>query len=70
MSCRKQRVCLNGKYSATSDVPSEIVQRSEIGPLLFSLYINDLHESCPDSKIKLFADDAKAYKKYELVTIV
>ena len=63
LSSRKQCVCLNGKYSSISDVPSGIVQGSVIGPLLFALYINDLPECCPDCKIKLFADDVKAYKK-------
>ena len=62
LSSRKQCVCLNGKYSSISDV-SVIVQGSVIGPLLFALYINDLPECCPDCKIKLFADDVKAYKK-------
>ena len=63
LSRRKQCVCLNGKYSSISDVPSGIVQGSVIGPLLFALYINDLPECCSDCIIKLFADDVKAYKK-------
>ena len=63
LSSRKQCVCLNGKYSSISDVPSGIVQGSVIGPLLFALYINDLPECCPGCKIKLYANDVKAYKK-------
>ena len=62
LSSRK-RVCLNGKYFSVSDVPSGIVHESVIRPLLYALYINDLSEGCPDCKIKLFADDMKAYKK-------
>ena len=63
LSSRKQCFCLNGKYSSISNVPSGIVQGSVTRPLLFALYINDLSECCPDCKIKLFADDVKAYKK-------
>ena len=63
LSSRKQCVYLNGKYSSVSDVPSGKVQESVIRPLLFALYINDLSKSCSDGKIKLFADDVKAYKK-------
>ena len=70
LSSRKQRICLNGKCFAASDVPSEIVMGSAIGPFLLAQYINDLTESCTDSKIKLFADDVMACKIYELVMIV
>ena len=66
LSSRKQCIFLNRKYSSISDVPSGIVQGSVIGPLLFALYINDLPECCPDCKIKLFADDVKAYKKIRI----
>ena len=34
-----------------------------IGPLLFLMYINDLPKVCPNSRILLFADDAKLFKR-------
>jgi hypothetical protein len=60
---RKQCVCVNGVCSSYADVSSGIIQGSVLGPILFTLYINDLPANCPDCVIKLFADDVKAYKR-------
>jgi hypothetical protein len=60
---RKQCVNINNKCSEQSSVASGVIQGSVLGPLLFTLYINDLPTSCPNCTIKLFADDVKAYKR-------
>ena len=57
---RKQRVVLNGAQSSTVIVTSGIQQGSVLGPVLFTIYINDLPDVVRNTT-KLFADDAKIY---------
>ena len=57
VSQRTQTVCLKGKYSATLPVSNGIPQGSVLGPLLFTLYINDLPLHISSTSCDLFADD-------------
>jgi len=42
----------------------EIPQRSVLGPLLFTIYVNDIVQICPkECNIKMFADDTIIYRK-------
>ena len=59
---REQRVVLRDKYSSWRRVWSGVPQGSVLGPTLFLIYINDLVDSI-ECKGKLFADDAKIYKR-------
>jgi len=34
-----------------------------LGPLLFLIYVNDIHTACPDTILKLFADDSNVFVK-------
>ena len=41
-------------------VPSDVPQGTVLGPLLFSLYINDISTDI-ESEVRLFADDCVCY---------
>ncbi len=55
---RYQRVVLIGEESAWRDVTSSLVQGSVLGPVCFTMYINDLDIGV-QSEISKFADDTK-----------
>jgi hypothetical protein len=54
---RKQVCSVNGKVSASKNIKCGVPQGSNLGPILFLLYINDLPNSLKTSKPTLFADD-------------
>ena len=53
---RTQRAVVNGETSEWAPVLSGVPQGTVLGPLLFSLYINNISTHI-DSEIRLFADD-------------
>ena len=62
LSDRKQRVTVNGKNSAWTPVRSGTPEGSQLSPLLFALFVNDLPDKI-QTNILLFADDVKLYHK-------
>ena len=56
-SRRQQKVSLNGESSNYSKISCGVPQGSILGPLLFLLYINDMHCAMKNSLVHHFADD-------------
>ena len=54
---RKQYVSINGSDSKTIGVNIGVPQGSVLGPLLFLVYMNDLHVAIKNSTVHHFADD-------------
>jgi len=53
---------VEGQLSAEVRVTSAVPQGSELGPLLFLAYVNDIWRNM-ESTIRLFADDCVIYRK-------
>ena len=60
LSGRRQVVSVNGSVSAFASLHAGVPQGAILSPLLFSLYMNDIHSSGTDD-INLFADDTSMY---------
>ena len=62
LSDRHQSVFIDGKESDSLPVTSGVPQGSILGPLFFVLYFND-SPNVFNSKVSLYADDAKVFRK-------
>ena len=60
---RKQLVEVNGVCSDTKIIEFGVPQGSILGPLLFSIYVNDLNRSLTSGNCNMYADDTNAFLK-------
>ena len=61
LSNRKQYTEIKGNKSSYLDITTGVPQGSILGPILFLIYINDIHK-CSTLKLLCFADDTTAYQ--------
>ena len=59
---------MNGQLSSWSNIESGVPQGSILGPLLFSIYINDLSEDLT-TNAKLFADDVSLFSVVDNINL-
>ena len=62
---RSQRVRVENAYSERAEVLSGIPQGSILGPILFTIFINDIAEVV-ESGCRIFADDTKVFNKCDM----
>lgn len=55
---RAQRIVVNGATPVWQPVPSSVLQASILGPVLFNVFVKDLHAGVKCT-ISTFADDTK-----------
>ena len=66
---RTQRVVVGGAQSKILPVNSGVLQGSILSPLLFVLFINDIHEHISEGTyIALYADDTKIWRRIRSYT--
>lgn len=58
---RSQYVDAQGKKSRSMMIEGGVPQGSILGPLLFSIYVNDLPTVLSKSKVRMYADDVQLY---------
>ena len=61
LSDRKQFPSINGYNSDLMAVNFGVPQGSVLGPLIFLIYINDLHKAIQHCKVHHFADDTNLF---------
>lgn len=67
---RSQKVTVDSEESTTLPVYYGVPQGSILGPLLFSIYISDFHQSLNMCNIHHYADDSQVYLSFPIQDVV
>ena len=67
---RKQYVIIGNQVSTLNEISTGVPQGSVLGPLLFLIYINDLHKCIKYSKTYHFADDTSIMQSHSSLQIL
>ena len=70
LSNRQQFVSINGTQSLPCNICCGVPQGSILGPLLFSLYINDFDQSSDILSFILFADDSNLFYSHHDINVL
>ena len=62
---RKQYVIFDNPYSNLTDATNGVPQGSNLGPLLFSIYVNDLKNVNDKHKFTMYADETTIHFNWE-----
>ena len=68
LTSRKQYVIIGNQVSPLNEISTWVPQGSVLGPLLFLIYINDLHKCM--TKTYHFADDTSIMQSHSLLQIL
>ena len=58
---RRQRVCVGDEKSSWTNIHKGVPQGSILGPLLFTMYVNDLPKAVSQCNVKQYADDTTMF---------
>lgn len=69
LSERFQKVKVGNNFSTLVQMYSGVPQGSILGPLLFSIFINDIFTTCSHARLHAYADDVQLYlsNRFELI---